>query len=38
VLDFLRKWYPFGWSFRDILGNTPSVCQTDDHDMYQGNI
>lgn len=38
VLDFLRKWYLFGWSFRDIMRHTPTVCQTDDHDMYQGNI
>ena len=38
VLDYLRKWYLFGWAFRDLLRSTPSVCQTDDHDMYQGNI
>ena len=38
ILDFLRKWYLFGWSFRDLMRNTPTVCQTDDHDMYQGNI
>ncbi|HEX4168161.1 MAG TPA: alkaline phosphatase D family protein [Bryobacteraceae bacterium] len=38
VLDFLRKWYLFGWSFRDIMRDTPTICQTDDHDMYQGNI
>ncbi len=38
ILDFLRKWYLFGWSFRDLMRDTPTVCQTDDHDMYQGNI
>jgi alkaline phosphatase D len=38
VLDYLRKWYLFGWAFRDLLRSTPSVCQTDDHDMYHGNI
>ncbi len=38
VLDFLRKWYLFGWAFRDVMRSTPTICQTDDHDMYQGNI
>ena len=38
VLDYLRKWYLFGWAYRDLLRETPSVCMTDDHDMYHGNI
>ena len=38
ILDYLRKWYLFGWAFRDLMRSTPTVCQTDDHDMYQGNI
>jgi PhoD-like phosphatase len=38
MLDFLRKWYIFGWSTRDLTRNIPSVCMTDDHDMYHGNI
>ncbi|MBL4746385.1 MAG: alkaline phosphatase D family protein [Flavobacteriaceae bacterium] len=37
-LDYLRKWYLFGWAYRDILKNRPTVCLTDDHDMYMGNI
>jgi alkaline phosphatase D len=38
MLDFLRKWYIFGWSTRDLTREIPSVCMTDDHDMYHGNI
>ena len=37
-LDYLRKWYLFGWEFRDILRDTPSVCLPDDHDVYHGNV
>lgn len=36
--DFLRKWYVFGWAVGDLTRNIPSVCMTDDHDMFQGNI
>ncbi|MCG8450543.1 MAG: alkaline phosphatase D family protein [Pirellulales bacterium] len=38
VLDYLHKWYLFGWSFGDLLSNHPSVILPDDHDVYQGNI
>jgi hypothetical protein len=38
ILDYLRKWYLFGWSFRDIMRDTPSICTPDDHDVYQGNV
>ena len=38
VLDYLRKWYLFGWAYGDLLRQTPSVAITDDHDMYHGNI
>jgi alkaline phosphatase D len=38
MLDFLRKWFVFGWATRDLLRDIPSVCMTDDHDMYHGNI
>ncbi len=37
-LDYLRKWYMFGWAYRDILKDRPTVCLTDDHDVYMGNI
>lgn len=38
ALDYLRKWYMFGWSYRDIFRNIPSVCIPDDHDVYHGNV
>lgn len=38
VLDYLRKWYLFGWSFREIMRDTPAICTPDDHDVYQGNV
>lgn len=38
LLDFLRKWYIFGWAVGDLTRQIPSVCMTDDHDMYHGNI
>lgn len=37
-LDYLRKWYMFGWAYRDLLKDRPTVCITDDHDVYMGNI
>lgn len=38
ALDYLRKWYLFGWAFREILRDTPSVCMPDDHDVFHGNV
>jgi alkaline phosphatase D len=38
TLDYLRKWYMFGWSYREIFRNIPSVFIPDDHDVFQGNI
>jgi len=38
MFDFLRKWFIFGWAVRDLTREIPSVCMTDDHDMYHGNI
>ena len=38
MLDFQRKWFIFGWSVGELTRNIPSVCMTDDHDMYHGNI
>ncbi|MCK4965544.1 alkaline phosphatase D family protein, partial [bacterium] len=37
-LDYLRKWYIFGWEYMDLLRRIPSVCLPDDHDVFQGNI
>lgn len=38
ILNYLRKQYQFGWSFREAMANAPTVCLTDDHDVFQGNI
>ena len=38
MLDFLRKWYIFGWAAGGLTRAIPSVCMTDDHDMFHGNI
>ncbi len=37
-LDYLRKWYVFGWSFGELLRHTPSVIIPDDHDVFHGNL
>jgi phosphodiesterase/alkaline phosphatase D-like protein len=38
TLDYLRKWFLFGWAFRDLLRETPSICMPDDHDVFHGNV
>lgn len=38
TLDYLRKWYLFGWEYRELLKDIPAVAIPDDHDVYQGNI
>lgn len=38
ILNYLRKFYQFGWSFREVLKDRPTVCIPDDHDVFQGNI
>lgn len=37
-LDYLRKWFLFGWTNRHLLKDRPSVIIPDDHDVFQGNI
>ncbi|NQV28238.1 MAG: alkaline phosphatase D family protein, partial [Rhodopirellula sp.] len=37
ILNYLRKFYQFGWAFRHALKNAPTVCIPDDHDVFQGN-
>ncbi|WP_154856577.1 alkaline phosphatase D family protein [Cyclobacterium xiamenense] len=37
-LDYLRKWYLFGWSYREIFRHIPSAFIPDDHDVYHGNV
>lgn len=38
VLDYLRKWYQFGWSYRDVFRHVPMISIPDDHDVYHGNV
>jgi phosphodiesterase/alkaline phosphatase D-like protein len=37
-LDYLRKWYLFGWAYGDLMKDRPTVSIPDDHDVYHGNI
>lgn len=37
-LDYLRKWYLFGWAWGDLTRHVPTVCLADDHDVYHGNV
>ncbi len=38
MLDYLRKFWQFGWTWRELLRDRPSVTIPDDHDVFQGNI
>ena len=38
ILNYLRKFYQFGWAFRGAMKDRPTVCIPDDHDVFQGNI
>jgi alkaline phosphatase D len=38
ILDYLRKWYQFGWSYRDVFRHVPMISIPDDHDVYHGNV
>lgn len=38
ILNYLRKFYQFGWSFRESMRDAPTLCLPDDHDVFQGNI
>jgi hypothetical protein len=37
-LDYLRKWYLFGWAWGEFTRDIPTVCLPDDHDVYHGNL
>ena len=37
ILNYLRKYYQFGWSFRNVMHSQPTLCLPDDHDVFQGN-
>ena len=38
MLDYLRKYWQFGWTWRSVLKDRPSIIVPDDHDVFQGNI
>lgn len=38
ILNYLRKFYMFGWSFAESMKDRPTVCIPDDHDVFQGNL
>jgi len=38
ILNYLRKFYMFGWSFREAMAKAPTICLPDDHDVFHGNI
>lgn len=38
ILNYLRKYYMFGWAFRHAMKDRPTICIADDHDVFQGNI
>ncbi|MCP5542378.1 MAG: alkaline phosphatase D family protein [Akkermansiaceae bacterium] len=38
VLSYLRKYYMHGWTWRDLLRDTPTITIPDDHDVFHGNI
>ncbi|MBR9912579.1 MAG: twin-arginine translocation pathway signal [Gammaproteobacteria bacterium] len=38
ILNYLRKYYQFGWAFGETMRNAPTVCLPDDHDILQGNL
>ena len=38
ILDYQRKWYLFGWTFRDLMRDVPTIIIPDDHDVFHGNL
>lgn len=38
ILDYLRKWYLHGWTWREVMRDRPSLALPDDHDVFQGNL
>jgi hypothetical protein len=38
ALDYLRKWYLYGWAYGDLMRDRPTIAIPDDHDVYHGNI
>ena len=38
MIDYLRKWFLHGWTWRELMRDRPSISIPDDHDVYQGNL
>ena len=38
ILNYLRKFYQFGWAFGEAMRSRPTICIPDDHDVFQGNL
>ncbi len=38
ITNYLRKFYQFGWAFREVMRHQPTLCLPDDHDVLQGNL
>jgi alkaline phosphatase D len=38
MIDYLRKWYMHGWTWRELMRDRPSLSLPDDHDVFQGNL
>ncbi len=38
MLTYLRKWYMWGWAFRDLTARIPTITTPDDHDVLHGNL
>jgi alkaline phosphatase D len=38
ILNYLRKAWLWGFSFRDVMRDRVTIVLPDDHDVYQGNI
>lgn len=38
ILNYLGKWYLFGWTFGEVMKDRPTICIPDDHEVYQGNL
>lgn len=38
ILNYLGKWYMFGWAFGDLMKDRPAITIPDDHEVYQGNL
>ena len=38
ILNYLGKWYMFGWAFGDLMKDRPTITIPDDHEVFQGNL